>query len=363
MKVLNILYITMLIGKKSAGVSYSIPAQIKSQSKLDNVFWYNINQTSKELIETENIVRNLDDYPSMKIADLPAPFNKPDIVVFEGLYFFPYIKIAKQCRNAKIPYIVIPRSSLTKQAQNNKQLKKTFGNLMFFNKFVRGATAIQYLTKKEQEDSTSKWNAKNFIIPNGISPKKTLKIFNEKPALKGVFIGRPDIYQKGLDMLLDACTTIKKELLESNCEIELYAPYISGEKNTVEKMIVERNLDKIVTVKDGVYGIAKEKVLLNSDFFILTSRFEGHPMGLIEALSYGVPCIVTEGSNMANEIKKHNAGWVAKNNSESIAVAFKELLNEINELSIKGENAYHLSRNYNWEKIAEDSHKVYQHLI
>ena len=353
----------MLIGKKSAGVSYSIPAQIKSQSKFDNVFWYNINKVSKEVIDKGGLVKNLDDYPSMSLVDLPSPFNYPDIVIFEGLYFYPYIKIAKQCRDNEVPYIIIPRSSLTQQAQKNKKIKKIFGNLFFFNEFVNKANAIQYLTKEEQSDSTNKWNSKSFVIPNGISNKEKIKSFNEITTLKGVFIGRPDIYQKGIDLLFDACVSIKNELIESKVTLELYAPYISNEKNVIEKMIVEKDLKDFIFVKDGIYGVTKEEVLLNSDFFILTSRFEGHPMGLIEALSYGLPCLVTKGSNMAQEILNNNAGWTAENNSESIAKAFKKLLHEKNELSKKGENALLLSKKYDWKQIAEISHTQYLKLI
>jgi len=47
-------------------------------------------------------------------------------------------------------------------------------------------------------------------------------------------------------------------------------------------------LQNVVYINDGIFDDEKEKKQLESDFFILTSRFEGHPMGLIEALSYGL---------------------------------------------------------------------------
>lgn len=61
-------------------------------------------------------------------------------------------------------------------------------------------------------------------------------------------------------------------------------------------------MDNLIITHGGVYDSDKETILLNSDFFILTSRFKGHLMGLIEALSYGLFCLVTEGSNMADGI-------------------------------------------------------------
>ena len=42
---MNVLYISKLTGNLFAGPNNSVPAQIKAQSKIDNVFWYNLNVT------------------------------------------------------------------------------------------------------------------------------------------------------------------------------------------------------------------------------------------------------------------------------------------------------------------------------
>lgn len=49
-------------------------------------------------------------------------------------------------------------------------------------------------------------------------------------------------------------------------------------------------------------------------------------MGLIEALSYGLPSVVTRGSNMLKEIKEADAGWVAEIDAISIAQALKKMV-------------------------------------
>ena len=69
-------------------------------------------------------------------------------------------------------------------------------------------------------------------------------------------------------------------------------------------------IETVATIVDEIAGKAKEELLLNTDLFIMTSRLEGHPMGLIEALAYGVPCLVSRGTNMYDEVLSSNAGWV-----------------------------------------------------
>ena len=86
-------------------------------------------------------------------------------------------------------------------------------------------------------------------------------------------------------------------------------------------------------------------------------------MGLLEALSYGLPCLVTEGTNMAKEIENFNAGWVADIDLDSITEAFKLLLTEKHLFDQKGKNALQLSRKYKWDELAKISHEKYLKLV
>ncbi|MDG5789303.1 glycosyltransferase [Evansella sp. AB-P1] len=360
---MNILYISKLAGHKWQGPNQSVPNQIGAQSRYDNVFWYNLNYVLKnEWLEKSNCY-NLNDYPELKISKLPPPFNKPDLVIFEGVYEYPFCKLIFEIWKRKLPYIIIPRSALTVQARNKKKLKKIIGNSLFFNKFIRKAKAIQYLTQDEYINSGSSWNKKAFIIPNGVDTKKNVKQVNKSEKLIGVFIGRIDTYQKGLDLLIDACSKLRVELLRSNCVINLYGPDRYNSKDGLNSKLKENNLEELISIHDAVFDGEKEKILLEADFFIMTSRFEGHPMGLIEALSYGLPCLVTDGTNMAKEIKESDAGWIAEISVESITLEFKKLLNNIDTLQDKGKNAITLSRLYDWDTIAELSSQKYLELI
>ncbi|BDH61226.1 hypothetical protein MTP04_13560 [Lysinibacillus sp. PLM2] len=359
---MNLLYISCLSGNYSHGLTYSVPAQIESQSKIDNVYWLNLNPEYKN-INTSHVECNKIEEPlKFKLSNLAPPFNKPDLVIFEGVYFISYWKLAISLKKLNIPYIIVPRSSLTKQAQQKKLLKKIIANFLFFNSFVKNAAAIQYLTKDEYLSSGQKWNNNYLIIPNGINKKQTLKKYSCKK-LKGIFIGRLDIYQKGIDLLIEACYRIKNEMKSAGCSIDIYGPEENGSKRKIRDLIYKYELYDYIKVFDEIYHEEKEKILLNCDFFILTSRFEGHPMGLIEALSYGIPCVVTKGTNMIEEIETENAGWTAENDVGSIALAIKQLFNQKGILNKKGQNALNLSKKYNWDFLAKESNRLYTQLL
>jgi glycosyltransferase involved in cell wall biosynthesis len=86
-------------------------------------------------------------------------------------------------------------------------------------------------------------------------------------------------------------------------------------------------------------------------------------MGLIEALAYGLPCMATTGTNMRPEIEQYNAGWTADNTVESIAAALEKMLKERDKLMQKSKNARALAEQYNWDKIAQQSHQIYEEII
>ena len=129
------------------------------------------------------------------------------------------------------------------------------------------------------------------------------------------------------------------------------------------QLIQINNLEEIVIQKGPVYDKEKESILLSSDYFILTSRFEGHPMGLVEALAYGLPCFVTSGSNMSKEIFEEDAGWTSGISAESIKENFVKLLNEKEKMDEKGDNAIKLAKKYDWNVIAQKSRVVYSNLL
>lgn len=361
---MNILFLSNLTTNLWAGPNNSVPAQVAAQSKIDNVLWFNNNTNDIRFWKNKGLpIVNLSDTHSATLEKLPVPFNNPDIIVVEETYCHPFNKIISTAQRNNIPYIIIPRSTLTNQAQKHKFLKKIIGNFLYFNRMFKKAAAIQYLTDQEYKESGDVWNKNSFILPNGINiPDIPAKSF-ESSKINAVYIGRLEKYQKGLDILLSAICKTREDLINSNFTLKLYGPDRENTVAGLKKFVNDNGLSDIVCFMSPVFGDEKADVLKQADIFIMSSRFEGHPMGLIEALAYGLPCIATTGTNMRVEIEKNNAGWTADNNEESIAAALKAMLAERKQLSIKSRNARNLASQYDWEQIAWKSHEIYSEII
>jgi glycosyltransferase involved in cell wall biosynthesis len=163
--------------------------------------------------------------------------------------------------------------------------------------------------------------------------------------------------------LIDACSEIKRELDDANVSVDIYGPDREHKIKELEECIASKELSGVIRFHDGIYGAEKERIIRESDVFIMTSRFEGHPTGLLEAIAYGMPCVVTTGSNMRKEIEAVDAGWTANNDAESIKEALLAMIADKNRFEEKGRNARNLAKEYDWNTIAERTHDVYKSLL
>ena len=290
----------------------------------------------------------------------------PSLVIFHSIYKLSYTYIYINLIKGKIPYIIQPHGGLTFTAQKKNYLKKKISNIIFYNKFLKNAAAISYLNKGEIKNSIE-INKKFIIIENGIENiKKIKKKVSKNNSVEFIFLGRIDFFYKGLDVLIQGIKYYKENLYDNSLEVK-FSLYGSGNKKEearLSKEIVKNGISDIVEYAGPVLGVKKEEVFNRSEIMILTSRSEGMPMVILEALNYGLPCLITKETNMQEHIVKNNCGWVVelgyKEIGEGIYKATKDLINNRDTLI---ENSMNSLKNFEWEKIALKSINEYKKIL
>lgn len=355
-----ILHIACIDNNPFNGVCVAAPLHAISQGEYAEVGFLNISNKVIDVL-TDNDKEQIIYDRKFDICKVKKPFDKPDIVVFHECYRLDYLKIAMNLIRNKIPYVIMPHGELREEAQQKKHIKKVVANVLLFNHFINRAVAMQCLS--EAELKATHFMKKKFIGSNGvIMPKVQKERFNHNK-VNFLYIGRYEWYVKGLDILFDSIKLDEDFLREHNCHFDLYGPDRLGRFAEVSNLLEERKIDDLVSLNLEITGRIKEQALLNADVFIQTSRHEGMPMGILEAMSYGLPCLVTEGTTLGPVIAHRKAGWSAGNNYQDVA---RELINAVEERANWGElgtNAIELvTETFAWDKVASEAVQKYQEL-
>lgn len=356
---MKILFIAKPLSKRGNGVVSALKNEILYLQESAQVALYNIG------VELDSDIANTIfkgcDYPT--ISSLPEPFNKPDIVVFEEVYKLEYIKLYNECLKNKIPYVVIPHGCLVEREQSNKKLKHMIANILLFNRYLKKAEAIEYLNEQERDASKFKCKRK-IIIPNSVEYKKR-KYKKDTSFFKFIYIGRYDVKVKGLDLLINTFIDIKDWCLENNVILELYGPLDENPNfDLLREKIKVSKCQKIIKINGAIYGDEKEKKLQEASVFIQTSRNEGQPMGIIEAMSFGLPCVVTYATSFGKYCNDNKCGIGVNFSQKELTEAIKKIFEDEEYLKLCEKNAMtNMKKNFDIKSVTKLTLDTYKEII
>lgn len=353
---MTILHIAHVGESRLAGVNVAVPAIIRSQEPLARTGFLNLTN-----VRVPEVSEQLAYSKGMRLESLPEPFCKPDLIVFHEIYRIPFLTLSRQARAGGIPYVIVPHAGLTAGAQKHKGYKKLPANLLLFGRFIRGAAAVQCLS--DWEMAQTKCGPDRFVCTNGIDLGPVKTNFS-KDGMRFVYIGRLAYHMKGLDLMTEALIRDRDFLLERGCRVDLYGPDEDGTCGRLREQSRKGGLEGILTIHGPVTGEEKARVLDQADCFLQTSRNEGMSMGILEALSRGLPCVVTEETGLAGLLEETEAGWGCQGDPAFIAAAIRRAVLQRSALPCRSQNARALAEErFSWRSSAAAAISRYQGII
>lgn len=265
-----------------------------------------------------------------------------------------YYTVAKLFFKYNIKFVLTPHGAYNTIAMKKNSMMKKVYFYFFEKKILQRAQHIHCIGKSEVNGLKRIFSTRKLILlPYGFENK--IKVELKKVADDSIvfgFIGRLDIYTKGLDTLIKAF----KKFHAKQPSSMLWILGDSKEKSVLQHIISRNLLDNSVILYGSKFAEDKDELLQKMDVFVHPSRNEGLPLSVIEAASYGKPCIVTDATNIGTEVVKYNSGkTIYSQSSEKLEEAMSEMFqvyNKQEEFIAMQRNAINMVKeNYNWNKL------------
>lgn len=251
-----------------------------------------------------------------------------DVVIFAGVYNKRFVGLARACRGGGVPYVVSPRSSLVKKSIHKSWWKKILFIYGYGYPYLRKASALHFLTQEERANSIMK-DIKNFVVSNIVPACSSGGGRKEK--IIG-YVGRYDLHHKGLDVFLKAVALAKNNLARNGWRVILHGPDFKHGKAQLDSIVAKYELASIVSLNGSLHGQSKNDFLSKVSVFFHTSRYEGQPQAVMEAMIRGCAIMVTPGTNMGSIVHEAACGAQVCLEPRAIANFLSELPADLVEL-------------------------------
>lgn len=262
------------------------------------------------------------------------------IVVSSGsIYLIPFLK--RRNPNKKI----VAWCHFSADTYLNGYLKYTT------NLWVEGLEAADEVIclTPEDKDIFLKINKKTRVINNPLTLKNTQVSDLTSNIIS--WTGRISNPQKGIDYLAQVAGKLP----------EGWKISVAGDGNMKEfqTYLSENDSEERVIIQGSLSGEKLRDHYLNSSIYLMTSRFEGLPLVLVEAMSFGLPIVAFEQSGSRYALDNGKNGILAKNGDvEEMVKQLTRLINDFEERKRYQEKSLERLQNFTLDRVSEEWEKI-----
>ena len=222
-----------------------------------------------------------------------------------------------------------------------------------------GVIAISRIIKGHID---SKYGKEAFFIPNGVNvpaaapPAGELKRWGLEPG-KYVFTACRFVPEKGLHDLVDAYKAI------ADPPFKLVIAGDADHETEYSRRLKRLGRETKGVVLTGVLsGGRLSELFSNAGLFVLASYYEGLPIALLEALSYGLPVLVSD-IPQHREIPLGDPRYFVKGDVKALSGALARSYSEGITEGEKRRLLEFVRKEYDWDDIASRTLEVYRHVL
>jgi glycosyltransferase involved in cell wall biosynthesis len=271
-----------------------------------------------------------------------------DVVHAHALFSFAPVVAAFIARQAGVPYVLRPLGVLAQYGMTRHHpMLKRVSFALIERRLIESANAIHFTSRAEQSEAEALGlKCQSVLIPLGIdvgSAQKSVRVrTHEHGAFDLLFLSRIDP-KKNIEGLLQALQLVRAKNLNVTLNIagDGDVRYISALQSLARTLGIAGHVNWLGYVE----GDKKREVLTKASAFVLPSYSENFGIVVAEALAAGLPCLVSRGVAISDEVETAGAGIVVGTAPEDIAAGLERLMADRTGLSVRSIAARALATN------------------
>lgn len=221
------------------------------------------------------------------------------------------------------------------------------------------ADEVIVLSKGVQDYFKTTYGRETVLIPNGVNAveQKNAEMIQEQFGLEKdsyiLFLGRI-VYGKGIEYLIEAFKDIKTD------KKLVIAGGASDSAQFMDELKEMSKDDERIVFTGFVQGQMLEELYSNAYIYTLPSDSEGMPLSLLEAMSYGNCCVVSDIAECADVIEDKGITF-RKGDVTDLKDKLQRLLDDDKEVLLFKENAAEfITKKYNWDEVTDKTIELYR---
>lgn len=287
-------------------------------------------------------------------ATTRATFGKYDIIHFHA---------EGPCAMLWLPHLFGKRTVVTIHGLDWKR-SKWGGFATRYIKFgekmaAKYADEIIVLSKGVQDYFKETYNRETRFIPNGVNLPVTreIKLLTEQFSLEKdeyiLFLGRI-VPEKGIKYLIEAFKQVKTD------KKLVIAGGASDTGELIDELKELAKEDERIIFTGFVQGQLLEELYSNAYLYVLPSDLEGMPLSLLEAMSYGNCCLVSD-IDECTEVIEDRGVVFKKGDIDKLEQSIQVLCNSVELVSsYRDKSAVFICQKYNWGNVVTETINLYR---
>lgn len=272
------------------------------------------------------------------------------LVVTHGCWLMP-TRLGSKLKDLGFRWLYVPHGMLEPWSLKQGRIKKLLYFYFYERSAIKKATRIRAVSEEEQKNLLKKLGGHIDLVENGVQ----VSALQQKNADEEIYLFMARLHhKKGIFPLVKAWHQVMANV--KNKTLVIAGPD-EGELNKIQPF-----LGNNIQYVGAIYGEEKIALLKRAHYFVLPSFSEGFPTSVLEAMSYGLIPLISDGCNF-NQVFSEGLGYKVEPDPVNIGLVLQDLKEKEFDKSLSLKNHQYILNHYSEARIGEKLFNLYSEMM